>query len=71
MFAGRCLAFGFNPDAFAIRPIGKLIQDDVRSLKATFFATPLVDDPVQITFNRGGRGVDIIAIQAKTGFQTQ
>jgi len=65
-FAGRCTAFGLHADAFAGNPVLDLGLNDGRAREAAFFAAALADGPDQAGFDRGGGGVDVMAIEAQT-----
>src|SRR5262249_51215683 len=63
--AGRRRPVRADADAPARRSLGQLPQDDRRTGKTAFAATPLADRPAELGLNRGRRRVDVVAPEAE------
>jgi len=70
-FARRCLAFRQQADALPRHAIRDLAENDLRAGKIGLFAPPLADDPAERRLDRCRRLVDVVAVEAKPGLETQ
>src|ERR671919_2525240 len=69
--ARDCLALGPETDTLARRTLGDLLLDDGSAREAALRAAFLADAPQQARFDRRGRGVDVVAVEAETGLKAQ
>ena len=69
--AGGRLALGPEPDQLARRPLLELAQDDLGTGEAALLAPPLADRPGEPGLDRGGGGVDVVAVERQAGLQAQ
>src|SRR5919106_1985197 len=65
------LALGQQTDTLARRTLGDLLLDDGGAGEAALQAAFLADAPQQARFDRRGRGVDVVAVEAETGLEAQ
>ena len=70
-FAYRRAAVGTDADAPPGNPLGKLPLNDGCARKSTLFPPPLTDRPSEVRYDRRGVRIDVVAIEAQTGFEPQ
>src|SRR5260221_1099208 len=71
MVAGRRAAVGQDADALARRAMRELVPQNRRAGKTTLDAPPLVIGPGEIRLDHRRRRIDVVAVEAETGLETQ
>src|SRR5262249_2119465 len=69
--ARRLAALGANADAFARRTILQLTEDARRAREIAGLAAALLDRPLERRFDRAGRLVNVVAVEAEARLEAQ